>query len=124
MEHQHQTVSHSSSLHLHEMLIEKLLKCMQACEQCATACLQETEVTPMAKCIALDRDCADICALTARLLMRNSEVAHNMLMLCETICRHCAEECGSHEHEHCTLCAAACNACGEACNEHLQLATV
>jgi hypothetical protein len=40
--------------------------CVLACEGCASACLRESEVTAMARCIVLDRDCADLCRIAGR----------------------------------------------------------
>ena len=37
--------------------------CAAACDNCATACLAEEDVKMMARCIALDIDCAQICRL-------------------------------------------------------------
>ncbi|QQL48954.1 four-helix bundle copper-binding protein [Mucilaginibacter ginkgonis] len=104
--------------HNHQQLIEKLFACVLACEHCATACLGEENVADMAACIKLDRDCADICAQAARLLQRDSVIGHQYLVLCEEICRLCADECGKHEHQHCKDCAAACTTCAEACHAH------
>lgn len=102
----------------HQALIQKLLNCVLACEHCATACLQEEDVKMMAGCIRLDRDCADMCTLAARLLQRDSVIAHQFLLLCEEICRLCADECGKHQHDHCRQCAAACRECADACHAH------
>jgi hypothetical protein len=107
--------------HDHTALINKLLSCVAACENCATACLNEDDVKPMVRCIALDRDCADICSQAARLLQRQSEIAHQYLLLCEEICRMCAEECRMHGHQHCQDCAIACIECAEACHGHHHL---
>ena len=104
--------------HDHSALIQKLLDCAFACEHCATACLQEDDVAMMANCIKLDRDCADICIQSARLLQRNSDIAHQFLVLCEDICRMCGDECGKHQHDHCQQCAEACRICAEACHAH------
>ncbi|RYU87906.1 four-helix bundle copper-binding protein [Mucilaginibacter terrigena] len=106
--------------HDHTALIEKLLACVEACENCATACLLEDGVKPMVRCISLDRDCADICSQAAKLLERRSEIAHQYLLLCEEICRMCAEECEMHPHDHCQKCAEACRQCAEACHAHHQ----
>ena len=35
--------------------------CADACDRCSTACLQVADVKMMARCIALDMDCAAIC---------------------------------------------------------------
>lgn len=104
--------------HNHQALIQQLLECALACEHCATSCLQEEDVKMMAPCIKLDRDCSDICVQAARLLQRESDIAHQYLLLCEEICRMCGEECSKHEAEHCQQCAAACKACAEACHAH------
>ncbi len=106
--------------HNHQALIQTLLNCVSACEHCATACLQEEDVKMMANCIRLDRDCADICTQAVRLLQRDSNIAHQYLLLCEEICRLCADECGRHDAEHCRKCAEDCRACAEACHAHHQ----
>ncbi|WP_460676228.1 four-helix bundle copper-binding protein [Hymenobacter coalescens] len=97
-------------------LLQALADCLAACEHCATACLQEQDVKMMVRCIQLDRDCADICALTARFVARGSEHAQHLLRECAEICRACGIECAKHHHmEHCRMCAEACKRCEEAC---------
>ena len=115
---EHQQSGHHHSGHKHEALIQQLLACATACENCAASCLDEQDVTPMAHCIELDRDCADVCFLGAQLLIRDSEFAHDYLAVCEKVCRECAEECGKHEHEHCKKCAEECRKCADACHAH------
>ena len=104
----------------HQELIQKLLNCALTCEHCATSCLQEEDVAMMANCISLDRDCSDICFQAARLLQRESQIGRQFLVLCEKICRMCAEECSQHDDEHCQRCAEACRACADACHQHHQ----
>ena len=94
-----------------------LIKCITACETCATMCLQEDDVKMMVPCIQLDRDCADICALTSRFVARNSAHAKQVMKECIEICRKCAEECGKHDAEHCQHCAEICRECADACTE-------
>lgn len=96
--------------------IDACLECAIECEHCSTACLQEDDVKMMSKCIQLDRDCADICALTARLLARGSEHGMHLMKECAEVCEKCAEECEKHSHmEHCKACAEACRRCAEEC---------
>ncbi len=102
----------------HHELIQKLLNCALSCENCATGCLKEEDVKMMARCISLDRDCADICIQAAQLLKRDSEIGHQYLLICEEICRMCAAECGKYAHEHCKQCAQACKDCADACHAH------
>ena len=97
-------------------LIDALLACALDCESCATACLTEDDVKMMVKCIQLDRDCAEICFLTAKLISRGSEHGLHLLKECAEVCRKCAEECERHSHmEHCAICAQSCRRCAEEC---------
>ena len=98
-----------------EDCIAECLRCVLACESCASSCLEEQDVQMMANCIKLDRDCADMCALAARLMTRDSELAKGFCQLCAEACRACANECSKHEMEHCQKCSEACLACANAC---------
>lgn len=95
--------------------IDECLACAIACEHCATACLGEEDVKMMTRCIQLDRDCADICILTARLLARDSQHGQHLMKECVEICEMCAEECEKHDEDHCQKCAEACRKCAEEC---------
>lgn len=98
-------------------LIDALLECAITCEWCANECLDEEKLEMLIDCIRTDKDCASICFTGAELLARSSEYSGEMIKLCETACRECAEECEKHEHEHCRICAEACRRCEEACKE-------
>ena len=100
-----------------QSLLLALAVCVAACEQCASACLQEGDVKMMVRCIQLDHDCADICALTARFVARGSEHAGHLLRECAEICRACGDECAQHQMDHCQACAQACRQCEEACRQ-------
>jgi len=41
--------------------IDASLICAVTCQQCASACLREENVAMMARCIELDRECAEAC---------------------------------------------------------------
>ena len=69
----------------------------------------------MARCIELDRDCADICRFAAALMARGSEEAEHICEHCAEVCRRCAEECRKHKMDHCQECAEACERCAEEC---------
>jgi hypothetical protein len=95
--------------------IEACSACADACDHCATACLSEPDVAAMARCIALDIDCAQVCRVAAAAMARDSELAGAICALCAEVCATCAEECASHRHDHCRQCAEACRRCAEAC---------
>lgn len=65
--------------------IEACNACFLASNHCAASCLQESDVKMMAKCIALDMDCAGICSVAAGAMARGSTHAK--------ACRKCADEC-------------------------------
>jgi hypothetical protein len=98
-----------------EDCIEACNACSVACNYCSTACLQEPDVQKMARCIALDMDCAGICAFAAAAMARGSQHAKAICMLCASICKSCGDECAKHDAEHCQQCAKACHGCADAC---------
>jgi len=100
--------------------IEACNTCADACDHCAVACLQEAEPKPMARCIALDIDCAQICRMASAYMARGSEQAAALCGLCADICDACGEECEKHSMEHCTQCAKACRSCAEECRRMAQ----
>lgn len=99
----------------YQSCIDACHACATACDNCAAACLAEQDVKAMAKCIALDLDCAQACRLAAALMGRGSRFAPDACRLCGDICQACAEECGTHEMDHCQACSDACRHCAQAC---------
>ena len=69
----------------------------------------------MARCIALDLECADICRLAASSIARGGEHMQVICALCADACRGCAAECSMHDMAHCQRCAEACKRCADAC---------
>ena len=91
--------------------------CADACDACSSACLGEQDVKMMARCIALDIDCAQLCRLAAAMMARGSEAAKLVCEACVSLCDMCAEECGKHQMQHCQECAAACRKCAAECRQ-------
>jgi hypothetical protein len=100
--------------------IEACDQCAAACNHCSTACLQEDDVKMMARCIALDLDCADICRLASAAMARGSEQAQAICALCADICEACGDECSKHAMDHCQACAEACRRCAQECRRMAQ----
>lgn len=99
-------------------LLQKLMQCAAACNNCADACLDEDNIKMMVACIRLDRDCAEICQTTASFMARSSNNAGGLIRLCADICRQCGQECQKHKSDHCQECARACFECAEACSQY------
>ncbi|WP_336296901.1 four-helix bundle copper-binding protein [Clostridium aestuarii] len=99
----------------YQKCIDICLECAQVCEFCATSCLNEPDPKTMARCIKLDRDCADICVLSAQFMARDSEFSKVICSLCANICRTCGQECANFTQEHCKKCEDICNRCAVEC---------
>jgi hypothetical protein len=102
-------------------LVTAAAECAHACTTCADACLEEEDPAALRACIRVNLDCADICAVTGKLISRpgkqESATLRAQLAACVTACRACAAECERHAGamQHCRVCAEACRACAEAC---------
>ena len=106
--------------------IDALVACANTCTQCADACLSEPGLSAdLARCIRLNLDCADICAVTGRVVSRQTEydanVSRAQLEACIAACRSCGDECGRHaaHMRHCAVCAESCRQCEQACRDLL-----
>lgn len=98
-----------------ESCITACNQCAAACDYCAASCLKEQDVKAMARCIALDMDCAELCRSAAAFMARGSEFAESICKACAEICDACAQECAKHKMDHCQRCAQACRRCAEEC---------
>jgi len=95
--------------------IDACYACAAACDHCAASCLQEQDVKPMARCIALDIDCAEVCRMAAAYMGRGSEFAKAVCQFCADVCQACGDECAKHQMSHCQECAQACHRCADEC---------
>ncbi|HLV40704.1 MAG TPA: four-helix bundle copper-binding protein [Brumimicrobium sp.] len=102
-----------------KQLISALENCIIHCNHCADACLDEKNVSHMVDCIRTDRVCAEICTALKNILSISYTNVGGLVEYCQQICRECADECGSHEAQHCKDCAEACRKCEQACREYL-----
>lgn len=80
------------------------------------------DVKMMVKCIELDMDCAQICALASAAMARGSAHAKAICALCADICQSCADECAKHDMGHCQECAKACHQCAQECRKMAEMA--
>lgn len=109
--------------HHYAETLSSLSLCAQVCTSCADACLaEEAHLEKLRRCIRTDLDCAEVCAATARLLIRQTEtpneLVHAQLHACVVACQLCAEACEEHAamHDHCRVCAETCRHCQGRCN--------
>lgn len=104
-------------------VVQALTTCVEICTSCADACLGENgDTSRLRRCIRLNQDCADICAVTMRLVVRQTDtpsgVLHAQLHACIVACQACADECEKHAsmQDHCRICAETCRHCQQRCN--------
>jgi len=97
--------------------------CAQTCVSCTDAALAGPDFAALRSCTKAAQDCADISALTAKLLLRatglDHEVMRRQVQACAAACRACRLECEQHVTvlEFCSVCATACRVCEQSCAE-------
>ena len=104
-------------------VIQTLTKCVTACETCLTLSIQEGMPASLKDSANLQRDCIDICGVTARFIARSSAQMRRILKECIDICRKCAEECNRQTQEHYLQCGDICQECYQICEKFLQKET-
>jgi hypothetical protein len=99
---------------------ERFSSCIDACnaaanvcEWTASLCLQEISTRPSGRCVSFTLDCAEVCRLTANLLLRYSHLTTAMCFACIEACEACVDECGRFEGVHYERCVARCKGCIE-----------
>jgi len=102
-----------------EKMVHALGNCINHCNYCADACLDEDNVKNMVACIRIDRVCAEVCSTLDQLLATGYKDVQDLIRYCIKVCNACAEECEKHDHKHCQDCAKACRNCAAVCEAHL-----
>ena len=98
-------------------ITDALEACIINCEICFT----DSIIQKNNECIAICRDCADICSLTLNFVARGSKFRNELYAICVRVCHACADECSKHaSHHHCCAeCMKTCKHCAYLCNELL-----
>ncbi len=105
--------------------IIEAFNCAQACTACADACLAESELSSLVRCIRLNQDCSDVCVTTARMLTRQTEpdwtVLRSQIQTCLAVCHETANENERQagQHPYCGVCAEVCRRIETACQNLL-----
>lgn len=99
----------------HTSCIEACYACADACDRCAMACLAEPDPQQLARCVALNIDCAQACRLASAFMARASAYDGAACAFCAMMCDACAEECERHRTDACLDCARACRRCAGEC---------
>ncbi len=92
--------------------IQNCLESSQICIQTIDHCLTKGGEHAEAKHIKLLQDCADLCELSARFMLRNSDFHSQICKTCAEICTACADNC-----EAMAVSDTEMKACAEACKK-------
>ena len=106
----------------HKPLIDALFECVNACEHCALESYSEQPLETNIHRLLLNRDCADLCTLTARFVARGSAYSQYLLAQCADVCRAYSKVCEESwaGMKHCqNCCVDACRRCEQACRAAL-----
>jgi hypothetical protein len=108
--------------------VDSALACAQACTSCASIGIAGPDAVDLADCIGVCLDCADLCAVTARILSRPLADARRgslvaLVQACAGLCELSARQCFRHEvhHQASAQCMTACRACLEAAERLLEV---
>ena len=106
-------------------LSESIRECIERCTDCASICI-ETVSHCLSKGgkhadphhISVLESCAEICATSAKFMLRGSELHTRTCEVCAEVCDACAQSCESiGTEEFMKQCAQACRSCAESCRE-------
>jgi hypothetical protein len=102
----------------------ELRQCIQICTECHAACIETTTLClqlggPHAEANHLRSllDCAQLCATSADLMLRQSPLHPQTCGVCAEACRECAQSCEQvgRGDEVMSRCAEVCRRCEESC---------
>ena len=100
-----------------QICIQNCLDCYQICTRTIDQCLTKGGQHSEAKHIKLLQDCADICNLSAKFMLRGSEFHSSTCGVCSEVCLACAKSCEAMKDsdEQMKACAEACQKCAASC---------
>ena len=103
---------------------EVMKDCLKACEMCAVTCEQtfthcfglvSEGKKEHAKAAQYALDCADFCALSVKMMLRESDLMSASCGACSEACKKCGDECAKFDSEIMKKCVAACRECEKTC---------
>lgn len=100
-----------------EQAISNALECYRATTRCLQYCLSMGGKHSGSHHITLLMECAEICQISARFMVENSDFAHDICGLCARICDACGDSCheiAAHDFEM-QACIRACRNCADSC---------
>jgi hypothetical protein len=107
-----------------EDCIVKCLDCRSICVKVVDHYLRLRSVKSECPDIRSLLNCSEICATTARFMLRGSEFSRELCLFCAEVCKSCAGQfSGLRREAEIEACAAACRQCAECCERMARVAT-
>lgn len=101
-----------------EECIRDCQKCEAECLELVTHCLAKGGEHAAPEHIRLLLDCADICGLSARFMVRRSDAHPLTCGACAEVCLRCAEDCQRFQDDEMMMrCAEVCRQCADSCRQ-------
>ncbi len=101
-----------------QMCIQDCIQCAQVCEQVIQHCLGKGGMHSEKYHVRILQDCADICLISAKFLIRGSELHNSVCAVCSEVCEACAVDCESmRADEVMALCAQVSRRCADSCRK-------
>lgn len=99
--------------------IDICTECLQSCEQLIWHCLERGGEHASVAHIRLLQDCANLCALSAKFMLRQSPLHTRICSVCAEACLQSAVSCEKIGREDAEMksCAEVCRQCADSCNE-------
>jgi hypothetical protein len=109
----------------HVQMSAEMRECVDACSECHRICLETVQHClerggrhAEAAHIRTLLDCAQVCATSADLMLRGSDLHAAICTACAEVCERCAEDCERFSDDPLVrACADACRRCAESCRQ-------
>jgi hypothetical protein len=101
--------------YMNEELVKTVQDCEASCEHMSHHIKRLPDFEKRFRQAVLLRDCADVCALTAKALSRHSMVGMDITEVCARICEACGTECAKFNDQMSQNCSRICMHCAREC---------
>lgn len=109
-------------MNMYPPIVRVIQDCEAVCDHMVTHAGRMPDVQSRAAQLQLLRDCADVCALTARYIASDSPFSRESATLCADVCEACAAECMRHADQASQHCARVCCNCARECRAYAMAA--
>lgn len=101
--------------YMNEELVRTLQDCEASCEHMSHYIKRLPDYKERFRQAVLLRDCADMCALTAKTLARHSLIGVDAAEICARVCEACSRECAKFNDPMSQNCSRICRHCAREC---------